>query len=135
MPPAKRRKISPPSEAEDATDQMDSAEPSNQTELQASGLQVESSEGEKAAAGTATEVSTTDKTKERQERFKALQARAVSVLGSIYLGSYQRSDALLSKIQRNETSKKRLLNLNGLRLTLTFSLRFLANKLSLRTIS
>jgi hypothetical protein len=76
MPPAKRRKISPVSEAQDSIAHEDSAGSLTRPTPKELGDQKESPKAEPIAA-PATEASAADRNKERQERFKALQARAV----------------------------------------------------------
>jgi len=77
MPPAKRRKISPASKAQDGTIQEDGAGALAQSELKEPSGE-EKLPGAGPSAAPATEAYSADKNKERQERFKALQARAVS---------------------------------------------------------
>lgn len=77
MPPAKRRKIFPASEAQDSIAQEDIAGQLTQSAVKGLIGQEELFEAGSSAA-PATEASLEDKNKERQDRFKALQARAVS---------------------------------------------------------
>lgn len=76
MPPAKRRKLSPATEAQDSITQEDSTGSLTQSKSKWMGGPEESYEAGPSAAPTV-ENPPVDKNKERQERFKALQARAV----------------------------------------------------------
>lgn len=77
MPPAKRRKLAPASETQDSNTAEDTTQRSEQPDSTEQSQQGDRPDPEPPVA-TATEASLADKNKERQERFKALQARAVS---------------------------------------------------------
>ena len=76
MPPAKKRKIAPTTEIKDSDAQDQAVEGPTSSDFQQTQNMDESSEPGSSAA-MKSEVSSVDKNRERQERFKALQARSV----------------------------------------------------------
>ncbi|MCJ1454426.1 pre-mRNA-splicing factor syf2 [Mycoblastus sanguinarius] len=75
MPPAKKRKIAPTTEIKDSDAQDQAVEGPTSSDFQQTQNMDESSEPGSSAA-MKSEVSSVDKNRERQERFKALQARS-----------------------------------------------------------
>ncbi len=116
MPPAKRRKVAPTSDEQEIPPQQDGAgatEPSESVDLN----QTDESQSAEQQIVPTSENTTADKNKERQERFKALQARAVSQPGNETI-IQQHANAGFSKTPLSETSKKLPLNRSDWRLIL-----------------
>ena len=128
MPPAKRRKIEPASDQQESTPQQGVAAASS-SHISANPQDSDNSPDDAQTTPSNSKASLPDKNQERRERFKALQARAVSYT---YIETWtlrQKADFERSKTLQSVISRKLQLNRNGWRLILISSPRSRGDRL------